>query len=174
MILAGGLTPTSSCIFYNQRVWYPMPLPIVTCLFWFARQWRSAWYFYWPHNLAKQGDNILGSIRPSADSRTPSNFLSMKWQWTYDPTLLPWNNHFHTWLVHGKCWTIGPLLCQKLKLASAKAQPIWDFWHAAIYIRGSSLPNATKGKEESLSVQGICRIINVSNNCVDAVDQLLM
>ncbi len=24
------------------------------------------------------------------------NFLSMKWQWTYGPTLLPWNNHFHT------------------------------------------------------------------------------
>ncbi len=25
-----------------------------------------------------------------------SDFLSMKWQWTYGPTLLPWNNHFHT------------------------------------------------------------------------------
>ncbi len=25
-----------------------------------------------------------------------SNFLSMKWQWTYGPTLSPWNNHFHT------------------------------------------------------------------------------
>ncbi len=24
------------------------------------------------------------------------DFLSMKWQWTYGPTLLPWNNHFHT------------------------------------------------------------------------------
>ncbi len=27
---------------------------------------------------------------------TWSNFLSMKRQWTYGPTLLPWNNHFHT------------------------------------------------------------------------------
>ncbi len=25
------------------------------------------------------------------------NFLSMKWQWTYGQTLLPWNNHFHTY-----------------------------------------------------------------------------
>ncbi len=24
------------------------------------------------------------------------SFLSMKWQWTYGPTLLPLNNHFHT------------------------------------------------------------------------------
>ncbi len=24
------------------------------------------------------------------------DFLSMKWQWTYGQTLLPWNNHFHT------------------------------------------------------------------------------
>ena len=24
------------------------------------------------------------------------HFLSMKWQWTYGPILMPWNNHFHT------------------------------------------------------------------------------
>ncbi len=25
------------------------------------------------------------------------NVLSMKWQWAYGPTLLPWNNHFRTY-----------------------------------------------------------------------------
>ncbi len=31
-----------------------------------------------------------------------------------------------------------------------------DFWCAAVNIRGSALPSATKSKEESLSVQGVC------------------
>ncbi len=29
--------------------------------------------------------------------KATEHFLSMKWQWTYgQPTLSPWNNHFHT------------------------------------------------------------------------------
>ncbi len=35
-------------------------------------------------------------IKPVTIHSPQKDFLSMKWQWTYGPTLLPWNNHFHT------------------------------------------------------------------------------
>ncbi len=34
-----------------------------------------------------------------------------------------------------------------------------NFWRAAVDIRGSALPSAEKSKEESLSVQGVCRCV---------------
>ena len=40
-----------------------------------------------PTGIAKKNNQLYYS---------PVDFLSMKWQWTYGPTLLPLNNHFHT------------------------------------------------------------------------------
>ncbi len=45
-----------------------------------------------------------------------------------------------------------------------------NFWHAVVDIRGLALLSATKSKEESLSVQGVC----VWNDCMNAVDRLLI
>ncbi len=39
---------------------------------------------------------LVGHRRPMVMTRWQSSFLSMKWQWTYGPTLLPWSNHFYT------------------------------------------------------------------------------
>ena len=45
-----------------------------------------------------------------------------------------------------------------------------NFGRTAAVIRGSALPSAAKGKEESLSVRGVC----VWNSRADAVDWLLI
>ncbi len=46
------------------------------------------------------------------------------------------------------CWTIGPMLRQKLKLANPKAQPIWDFCTSVIgqwgTVKSSQLAAITK------------------------------
>ncbi len=47
-----------------------------------------------------------------------------------------------------------------------------NFWRVAVDIRGLALPCAAKGKEESLSVQGVN--VCVSNSRADAVDRLLI
>ncbi len=44
---------------------------------------------------------------PGVQQLQQGSFLSMKWQWTYGPTLLPWNNHF---LSMKWQWTYGPTL----------------------------------------------------------------
>ena len=39
------------------------------------------------------------------------------------------------------------------------------FWRVAVDIRGSALPSAAKGKEESLSAQGVCLCVEQSRGC---------
>ena len=47
------------------------------------------------------------------------------------------------------------------------------FWCAVVDIRGSALPSATKSKEESLSVEGVCLCVELSRECGRSAFNLL-
>ena len=61
--------------------------------FWGHTGFSEASTLAMPYQVLMDDGNII--IIPQGNLNF--SFLSMKRQWTYGPTLWPWNNHFHTY-----------------------------------------------------------------------------
>ncbi len=79
----------------------------------------------------------------------------MKWQYTYGPTLLPWNNHFHT---SKACLSNCSSHTWDKQLVTHKVPPDIDLW-LWMYGNGYSMPIVLDHRSTATSLTGNRAII---------------